>query len=93
MTLEHFARFPRRFVTSSKRLVAIRSFQLFSLSFLSQHPRFSRVHRPYSAEEVVNKRGTLPISYPADIMGKKLWTTLESKARGEGGGCSITYGA
>jgi len=58
-----------------------------------KHPRFSRVHRAYSAEEVVNKRGTLPISYPADIMGKKLWTTLESKARGEGGGCSITYGA
>jgi isocitrate lyase len=59
----------------------------------SQHPRFARVTRPYSAEEVVNKRGTLPISYPADTMGKKLWSTLESKARGEGGGCSITYGA
>jgi hypothetical protein len=60
---------------------------------LSQHPRFSRVTRPYSAEEVVNKRGTLPLSYPSDAMGKKLYTILESKARGEGGGCSITYGA
>ncbi|KAJ9127478.1 Isocitrate lyase [Naganishia onofrii] len=58
-----------------------------------KHPRFARVTRNYTAEEVVNKRGTLPLSYPSDVMAKKMWSILESKARGEGGGCSITYGA
>jgi isocitrate lyase len=60
---------------------------------MSQHPRFSRVKRNYTAEEVVNKRGTLPIAYPSNAMAKKMWSLLESKARGEGGGCSMTYGA
>jgi isocitrate lyase len=62
------------------------------LSF-NQNPRFARVTRTYTAEDVVSKRGTLPLSYPSDVQAKKLWATLESKARGEGGGCSITYGA
>ncbi|ORX34916.1 isocitrate lyase [Kockovaella imperatae] len=56
-------------------------------------PRFSRTTRPYPPSEVINKRGTLQIQYPSDTMAKKLWKTLESKSRGEGGGCSITYGA
>ncbi|EIW73409.1 hypothetical protein TREMEDRAFT_26472 [Tremella mesenterica DSM 1558] len=58
-----------------------------------KQPRFSRTIRPYSAADVVSKRGTLPISYPSDVMAKKLFKILEAKARGEGGGCSITYGA
>lgn len=58
-----------------------------------KQPRFSRTVRPYPTSEVVNKRGTLPIQYPSDVMAKKLWKILEAKARGEGGGCSITYGA
>jgi isocitrate lyase len=58
-----------------------------------QQPRFARVHRPFPPSEVVNKRGTIQVQYPSDIMAKKLWKILEAKARGEGGGCSITYGA
>jgi len=58
-----------------------------------QQPRFARVHRPFPPSEVVNKRGTIQVQYPSDIMAKKLWKILEAKARGEGGGCTITYGA
>lgn len=58
-----------------------------------KQPRFARTVRPYPTSEVVNKRGTLTVQYPSDIQAKKLWKILEAKARGEGGGCSITYGA
>ncbi|WVF66491.1 isocitrate lyase [Kwoniella sp. CBS 6097] len=56
-------------------------------------PRFARVQRPFSAADVVAKRGTLPLSYPSDILAQKLWKILEAKKRGEGGGCTATYGA
>jgi hypothetical protein len=36
-----------------------------------QNPRFARVRRPYTAADVVSKRGTLQISYPADVVAKK----------------------
>ncbi|KAL7420229.1 isocitrate lyase 1 [Cryptotrichosporon argae] len=58
-----------------------------------EQPRFARTARPYSAADVVSKRGTLPIQYPSDVMAQKLWRILEAKARGEGGGCTFTYGA
>ncbi|GFZ44803.1 Isocitrate lyase [Saitozyma sp. JCM 24511] len=58
-----------------------------------KQPRFARTVRPYSAADVVSKRGTLPIQYPSDVLAKKLWKILESKARGEGGGVTATYGA
>lgn len=64
-----------------------------SLTGFLQSPRFARTVRPYTAEQVVNKRGTLPISYPSDVMARKLWKILEAKERGEGGGCTMTYGA
>jgi len=41
-----------------------------------KHPRFAQVKRPYTAEQVVSKRGTLAIQYPSDAQGKKLWTLL-----------------
>ncbi|KAI9224928.1 isocitrate lyase [Blastocladiella britannica] len=41
-------------------------------------PRFSRTTRPYSAEDVVNKRGTMVIEYPSNIQAKKLWTLLQN---------------
>ncbi|GAA6005026.1 hypothetical protein JCM10207_008482 [Rhodosporidiobolus poonsookiae] len=54
-------------------------------------PRFQGLIRPYSAQDVVSKRGTLPISYPSAVQGKKLWRLLSDKAaRGEP---SHTYGA
>lgn len=58
-----------------------------------KQPRFHRTVRPYSAADVVSKRGNLELRYPSDVMAKKLWKILESKARGEGGGCTATYGA
>jgi len=58
-----------------------------------QQPRFARTSRPYTAADVVTKRGTLPIAYPSDVMAKKLYKILEAKKRGEGGGCTATYGA
>jgi isocitrate lyase len=58
-----------------------------------QQPRFARTIRPYSTADVVSKRGTIQPTYPSDLMAKKLWKILEAKARGEGGGCTFTYGA
>ncbi|KAH9937736.1 isocitrate lyase [Amylocystis lapponica] len=54
-------------------------------------PRFAQVKRPYTAAQVVSKRGTLPISYPSDVMGKKLWATLTEHFKQ--GTPSHTYGA
>ncbi|KAG5638248.1 Isocitrate lyase [Sphagnurus paluster] len=54
-------------------------------------PRFQRVKRPYSAADVVAKRGTLPIQYPSNVQGKKLWGLLSAHA--QRGTPSHTYGA
>lgn len=43
-------------------------------------PRFSGIKRPYSAEDVACKRGTLEQSYPSSLMAKKLYNLLEKKA-------------
>lgn len=58
-----------------------------------QLPRFDRTKRPYTAADVVSKRGTILQKYPSDITAQKLYKLLQVKARGEGGGCSFTYGA
>ncbi|KAF6757451.1 isocitrate lyase [Ephemerocybe angulata] len=55
------------------------------------NPRFARVTRPYTAAEVVSKRGTLPIQYPSNVQGQKLWKTLSQHAKN--GTPSHTYGA
>jgi isocitrate lyase len=53
--------------------------------------RFSRTFRPYSAEDVVSKRGQLHIEYPANQQSKKLWKLLmQHKQRGT---ASHTFGA
>jgi isocitrate lyase len=49
------------------------------------------VKRPYTAAQVVAKRGTLPIAYPSDVLGKKLWRLLSEHAKR--GTPSHTYGA
>ena len=73
----------------------IKAFQdeVKAVEAFQKQPRFSKTTRPYTAADVVSKRGTIPISYPSDLMAKKLWKILESKERGEGGGCTFTYGA
>ncbi|KAG6336758.1 hypothetical protein ID866_2327 [Astraeus odoratus] len=54
-------------------------------------PRFARVTRPYTAAQVVSKRGTIPIKYPSDLQGKKLFALLSQHAKN--GTPSHTYGA
>ncbi|GJE88356.1 isocitrate lyase [Phanerochaete sordida] len=53
--------------------------------------RFRKVKRPYTADQVVSKRGTIPIQYPSNVQAKKLYKLLDEKfKRGEP---SHTYGA
>ena len=47
-------------------------------------PRFKDIKRPYSAEDVVSKRGTLQQVYPSSIMARKLFNLLaERSAEGQ----------
>ena len=39
--------------------------------------RFTK--RPFTAEQIVAKRGNLKIEYPSNAMSKKLWKTVESR--------------
>lgn len=43
-------------------------------------PRYKGTKRPYSAEDVVSKRGTLQQVYPSSLMARKLFNMLEEKA-------------
>jgi isocitrate lyase len=43
-------------------------------------PRFKTIRRPYSAEDVVSKRGTLPQTYPSSLMAKKLFELFTERA-------------
>lgn len=62
-----------------------------SCSPVVQSPRFARVRRPYTAAQVVAKRGTIAIQYPSNLQAKKLWATLSEHAKR--GTPSHTYGA
>ncbi|KAK9763436.1 isocitrate lyase 1 [Basidiobolus ranarum] len=53
--------------------------------------RFSHVTRPYSAESIVKKRGTLQVQYPSDTMAKKLWGLLSNHFNN--GTTSHTFGS
>jgi len=43
-------------------------------------PRYRGIKRPYSAEKVVSKRGTLQQVYPSSLMARKLFDLLEARA-------------
>ncbi|EKG18050.1 Isocitrate lyase/phosphorylmutase [Macrophomina phaseolina MS6] len=43
-------------------------------------PRYKGITRPYSAEDVVSKRGALQQSYPSSLMARKLFNLLEERA-------------
>ncbi|KAJ9619616.1 mitochondrial 2-methylisocitrate lyase [Taxawa tesnikishii (nom. ined.)] len=43
-------------------------------------PRYEGIKRPYSAEDVVSKRGTLPQTYPSSLMARKLFNLFEERA-------------
>ena len=42
--------------------------------------RYTGIRRPYTAEDVVSKRGTLQQSYPSSLMARKLFTLFQEKA-------------
>ncbi|WPG97903.1 methylisocitrate lyase, mitochondrial [Acrodontium crateriforme] len=43
-------------------------------------PRYKGIKRPYSATDVVSKRGTLQQVYPSSLMARKLFDLLETRA-------------
>ena len=43
-------------------------------------PRFEGIQRPYTAEDVISKRGTLQQSYPSSLMARKLFNLLNERA-------------
>ncbi len=42
-------------------------------------PRFEGIQRPYSAADVVSKRGSQQQSYPSSTMGRKLWNLIRER--------------
>ncbi|EEH22112.2 isocitrate lyase [Paracoccidioides brasiliensis Pb03] len=44
-------------------------------------PRYEGIRRPYSAEAVVSKRGSLQQTYPSSIMARKLFNLLNERAK------------
>ncbi|KAJ5787593.1 Isocitrate lyase/phosphorylmutase [Penicillium paradoxum] len=43
-------------------------------------PRYEGIKRPYTAEDVVSKRGSLQQSYPSSLMARKLFNLLNERA-------------
>ncbi|OAA59074.1 Isocitrate lyase [Niveomyces insectorum RCEF 264] len=55
-----------------------------------REPRWRHTRRPFTAEQIVSKRGTLPIAYPSNAQAKKLWALLERRFAARD--ASYTYG-
>lgn len=53
-------------------------------------PRWRYTRRPFTAEQIVSKRGHLQIQYPSNAQAKKLWNILEHRFKA--GDASYTYG-
>ncbi|KAG7008501.1 methylisocitrate lyase [Physcia stellaris] len=43
-------------------------------------PRYEGIKRPYSAEDIVSKRGALQQTYPSSLMARKLFNLLKERA-------------
>lgn len=39
--------------------------------------RWRQTRRPYTAEQIANKRGNLKIDYPSAVLAKKMWQIVE----------------
>ncbi|OBT43636.1 isocitrate lyase [Pseudogymnoascus sp. WSF 3629] len=52
--------------------------------------RWRHTKRPFTAEQIVSKRGTIQINYPSNNQSKKLWNILEQRFKE--GDASYTYG-
>ncbi|EON99644.1 putative isocitrate lyase protein [Phaeoacremonium minimum UCRPA7] len=47
-------------------------------------PRYKGIKRPYTAADIVSKRGSLQQSYPSSVMARKLWDLIqERESKGE----------
>ncbi len=46
--------------------------------------RWRYTKRPFTAEQIVAKRGNLKIDYPSNVQSRKLWTILEGRFRVSG---------
>lgn len=44
-----------------------------------QDPRWRHTKRPFTAEQIVAKRGNLKIQYPSNDQSKKLWSIIEGR--------------
>ncbi|KAL2178021.1 isocitrate lyase-like protein [Thermothelomyces heterothallicus CBS 202.75] len=53
-------------------------------------PRWRYTKRPFTAEQIVNKRGNLKIEYASNTQSKKLWNILEKRFKERD--ASYTYG-
>lgn len=53
-------------------------------------PRWRYTRRPFTAEQIVSKRGSLQIQYPSNAQSKKLWNILENRFKNRD--ASYTYG-
>lgn len=42
-------------------------------------PRWRNTKRPFTAEQIVSKRGTIKVEYPGNAQSKKLWGILEKR--------------
>jgi isocitrate lyase len=52
--------------------------------------RWRYTRRPFTAEQIVAKRGNLKIDYPSNVQSKKLWAIMESRFQNRD--ASYTYG-
>ncbi|KAG8168931.1 hypothetical protein KVR01_001680 [Diaporthe batatas] len=52
--------------------------------------RWRNTKRPFTAEQIVSKRGNLKIEYPSNAQSKKLWGILEARFKNRD--ASYTYG-
>ena len=41
--------------------------------------RWRYTKRPFTAEQIVQKRGTIKIEYPSNVQAKKLWNLVEGR--------------
>ena len=44
-----------------------------------EDPRWRFTRRPYTAEQIANKRGNLKIEFASNAMAKKLWGIVEKR--------------
>jgi len=42
-------------------------------------PRWRYTKRPFTAEQIANKRGNLTIQHPGNVLSKKLWNIVEKR--------------